>query len=292
MGGKNAVSAGADIAIDGAGSVFTTGLFAGKIDFDPGDPSHFLVSPRPSSIFNHEVFVSKLDNSGNFVWAKKMGGDSWDVPFSIALDGQGNVYTTGFFSGSADFDPGKGSDKYILTADGEEEDIFISKLDNAGSFVWARRIGDSEFDVGSAIAVDVNNNVIITGTVFSDPVDFDPNEGVYELSSPSGDFILKLSQPAPMELVSPDIVNAFASDINIFPNPTHERVSITFSLEKESNFEILLSDMTGKMIQHQHGNAHRGNNTLELTLANIPEGMYQVLFVTDVMRQGKILVVK
>lgn len=51
-------------------------------------------------------YVSKLNSSGDFVWAKSMGGVSFDRGNSIVVDAGGNVYTTGKFrSGSIDFDP-------------------------------------------------------------------------------------------------------------------------------------------------------------------------------------------
>jgi len=73
-----------------------------------------------------------------FAWAKKLGGSTNDQSYSIALDGSGDVYTTGFFSGTADFDPGPGT--YTLTSVGGNADIFISKLDALGNFVWAKQM--------------------------------------------------------------------------------------------------------------------------------------------------------
>jgi hypothetical protein len=54
----------------------------------------------------HDVFVSKLDSSGNFMWAQRLGCSSLDEAFSIAVDALGRVYTTGYFVGTVDFDPG------------------------------------------------------------------------------------------------------------------------------------------------------------------------------------------
>ena len=58
-------------------------------------------------------------------WAKRMGGTSGDYGLSIALDASGNVYTTGFFVGTVDFDPGAGT--FNLTSAGDA-DIFIVKI--------------------------------------------------------------------------------------------------------------------------------------------------------------------
>ena len=60
-----------------------------------------------------------------------------DEGWGIATDSMGNVYTTGSFDGSFDFDPGVGT--YNLTAD--SEDVFVLKLGRDGSFLWARNMG-------------------------------------------------------------------------------------------------------------------------------------------------------
>ena len=54
--------------------------------------------------------MSKLDSGGNFVWARQLSNSTgYDQGFGVAVDGQGNVYTTGAFVGTADFDPGAGT---------------------------------------------------------------------------------------------------------------------------------------------------------------------------------------
>ncbi|MCF8294807.1 MAG: choice-of-anchor D domain-containing protein [Bacteroidales bacterium] len=178
---------GYSIAIDASGNVYTTGIFQGTADFDPGSGSYNL-----SSNGSDEIFISKLDASGNFVWAKNMGGSDFDYGYSIAIDASGNVYTTGIFEGTADFDPGSGL--YSLSSNGDA-DIFISKLDASGNFVWAKNMGGSSSDYGNSIALDASGNVYTTG-FFYGTVDFDPDIGSYSLSSNgSADiFILKLSQ--------------------------------------------------------------------------------------------------
>ena len=134
MGGGN-FDVGSGVALDGSGNVYTTGFFRGTADFDPGAGVFDLTS---TSAGFEDIFVSKLDSNGNFVWAKKMGGTGGDGAHSVAVDGSGNVYTTGFFSGTADFDPGPGT--FNLTSAGFNA-IFVSKLDSNGNFVWAKQMG-------------------------------------------------------------------------------------------------------------------------------------------------------
>jgi len=180
------------IALDSAGSgdVYTTGAFAGTTDFDPGAGVFNL-----TSLGSIDIFISKLDSSGNFIWAKAMGGTAIDEGFSIAFapTGNGDVYTTGRFLGTADFDPGAGT--FNLTSAGYE-DIFISKLDSSGNFVWAGAIGSATGnDEGMSIALDPagSGDVYTTGW-FSGTADFDPGAGIFNLTSTPGSdiFISKL----------------------------------------------------------------------------------------------------
>jgi hypothetical protein len=179
------------IALDASNNVYTTGYFdSGPTDFDPGAGVYTLTAQGG----NEDIFISKLDANGNFVWAKQMGGAVNDYAYSLGLDPGGNVYTTGNFAGTSDFDPGVGV--YNLTSAGYR-DIYVSKLDASGNFAWARRMGGLYDDAAEAITVDANNNVYMTGT-YSAVVDFDPGPGVFNLVSLSQTmlFVEKLCQMA------------------------------------------------------------------------------------------------
>ena len=114
------------------------------------------------------TFITKSDASGNLIWAKNLGGSNAST--SIAVDVLRNVYITGSFRGTADFDPGPGT--YNLTSAGDE-DIFVTKLDASGNFVWAKKMGGASDDDGNSIAVDASGNVYTTG-YFQGTADFDP----------------------------------------------------------------------------------------------------------------------
>lgn len=173
LGGGNSEVASA-INVDNNGSIYTAGGFVGTADFDPGPGIYNLVSTGYD-----KIFVCKLDSAGNFTWAKQMGGMYGEFVWDMAIDDNHNVYTTGRFQGTADFDPGSGT--YNLTCAGNW-DIFISKLDSSGNFAWAKQIGSTDFDCGYSLAFDMSNNVFITGC-FMATTDFDPGSGVYNLTS-------------------------------------------------------------------------------------------------------------
>lgn len=173
------------IVVDDAGNVYITGQFSTLGDFDPGPGTFNLVSAG-----FQDAFVCKLDASGDFLWAKAMGGSVEDEGNSIALDESGNVYTAGFFANVADFDPGAGT--FNLTSGGLT-DGYVSKLDGSGNFVWAASMGGGSTDRANAIALDRFGNAFNTGR-FVGTVDFDPGPSIFNLSSTGGSdlFVQKL----------------------------------------------------------------------------------------------------
>jgi hypothetical protein len=127
----------------------------------------------------NDIFISKLNSSGNFVWAKRLGGTRNDIGYAVTVDAAENVFTTGSFSATADFDPG--TSNFNMTVAGSN-DIFISKLDASGNFVWARRMGGTGSETGFGIQLDYAGNVYTTGD-FHNTADFDPGAGTANLVS-------------------------------------------------------------------------------------------------------------
>jgi riboflavin synthase len=173
------------LSVDDSGNVYTTGSYALTCDFNPG-----VGIANRTAVGGGDIYVHKLDNSGNFKWVKSIGGISTDTGADIKTDSLGNVYVTGYFNGTADFDPGIGV--LNLTSNGLE-DAFIIKLDFLGNLIWAKLFGGTQDDGGVALAFDTELNVYITG-YFNGTTDFDPGVGVMNITS-SGDrdiFVQKL----------------------------------------------------------------------------------------------------
>lgn len=131
----------------------------------------------------------------NFVWAKSMGAGTADIGFSVKADASGNVYTTGFFTGSVDFDPGPGV--FQLSSSGSQ-DIFITKFNAAGNFLWARQIGGNSIGcsaVAYSLVLNTTGEFYLTGN-FEGIIDFDPGVNQFNMQSLSGNwreiFVCKL----------------------------------------------------------------------------------------------------
>jgi len=165
------------ITIDHDGDVYITGSYQATADFDPSANNESLTAEGQG-----DVFVAKYDTDGNYAWVKSMGGVSEDIGFGIGVDDAKNVYTTGHFYQTADFDPG--TNTVNLVSEGTV-DAFISKLDSNGDFVWVKQLGGTSDDYAADISVDENNEVVAIGT-FWNATAFDPTGANQQFTSNGG----------------------------------------------------------------------------------------------------------
>lgn len=224
--GGNGIDIARAISIDASGNVLTTGDFRALADFDPGT-GNFPLTP----IGLQDAFISKLDASGNFIWAKQLGGTEIVIGNSITTDAQGKVFSTGYFQGTADFDPGSGMYNFTSLGIG---DAFISCLDASGEFVWAVQLGGMDISEGKSIYADANGKIYSTG-YFGETIDFDPSSDTFNLTSAGADdaFVYKISQE-PLGL--DEHIN---NDFLMIPNPTSGQIAIYLkNISETINLEI------------------------------------------------------
>jgi hypothetical protein len=180
--------------VDAEGNSYTTGYFTDTADFDIGNTEYNLTSNGL-----YDVFVQKTNTVGNLEWAVNIGGNMFDYGTGITADAQGNVYVTGYFDETVDFDPGAG--EWLLTSQGGG-DVFILKLNSNGEFVWAKSIGGIDYEESTAIGVDSTGNVYLLGYLYA-TVDFDPGLGEVLMSSSglSDTFLLRLNNTGDFDYV-------------------------------------------------------------------------------------------
>lgn len=115
-------------------------------------------------------------------WVTNFGSNSGSAITSASrVDAQNNVYVTGPFFGTVDFDPSPTNTKN-LTAVGNA-DAFVAKYNTNGELIWAVGFGGDDVDQGNGIAVDDNGNVSVVGQFYSFAMDADPGAGVFMLNN-------------------------------------------------------------------------------------------------------------
>ncbi len=142
---------GYSITIDFSGNSYVTGYFYSTASFG---------TTTLTSSGDCDIFVAKLDSSGNWLGANQAGGTGEDYGFSIAIDSSGNSYVTGYFQGIAYFGT------TTLTSSGGD-DIFVATLNNGGNWQWAQKAGGTSPDYGYGIAIDSSGNSYVTGYFYS-----------------------------------------------------------------------------------------------------------------------------
>jgi hypothetical protein len=142
------------LACDTSGNSYVCGWFTStNIDFGTGP----LTNAAPGT---NNLFVAKFASSGASLWARSFGGVSGDQATRLSVDSSGNCYVTGLF-GSTNINFGG----IILTNAGAAGtwDVFLVKLSPNGVVVWAKSAGGTDYDLGSATAVDTSGNVYLVG---------------------------------------------------------------------------------------------------------------------------------
>ncbi|MCK9310046.1 MAG: hypothetical protein M0P99_07215, partial [Candidatus Cloacimonetes bacterium] len=147
--GGTAYDIGHAITSDAAGNTYVSGSFLGTASFGSTNLS--------SSSGSRDIFVAKLDSNGNWLWAKRAGGTGFDYGQAITSDAAGNTYVSGYFEGTASF----GSTN--LTSSGYV-DIFVTKIDANGNWLWAKRAGGTDWDEGFAITSDAAGSTYLSGS--------------------------------------------------------------------------------------------------------------------------------
>ncbi|WP_090373258.1 SBBP repeat-containing protein [Dyadobacter sp. SG02] len=166
-------------------NVYITGDFIGTIDLNPG-----TATANVTSAGGWDAFVVKLDRFGNYIWGKKFGSTSTDTGHGIFVDPSGNVFTTGYITGTVDMNPGAAVNN--LATNAGSPDGYILKLDTNGNYVWAQRMGGPGTEYSFNVKTDPTGNVIVTGFInVGGPATF----GGLSVTSAGGNdaFVAKLS---------------------------------------------------------------------------------------------------
>jgi hypothetical protein len=137
LGGQGDTS-GFSVATDGLGNVFIC-----------GETQESLDGMHAGGLF--DAFVSKFDGAGNHAWTRQLGSSRTDSAQGVAVDPRGSVYVTGITRGS------------LATPTPGEFDGFLWKLNSDGSSAWIRQLGTPRTETATAVAIDGQGHVYVTG---------------------------------------------------------------------------------------------------------------------------------
>ena len=144
---------GGGIDTDSAGNVYVNGTFR----------SMTIGSTVLTSVGLDDLFVMKLDSTGNSLWVSKVGGSGNEyiqpTGNNLAVDAAGNSYVVG--------EAGVGPvtvNGTTLTGSGAA-DLLIAKFDSSGAAIWGARAGSTLTDQMDGVVVDAQGNAYITGLV-------------------------------------------------------------------------------------------------------------------------------
>jgi hypothetical protein len=148
------------VATDSADNLLLAGGFAGTANFGGGDFTSTSSGFPPKS----DIFIAKLDSSGNHLWSKSFGDTSDQYASDVAVDSSDNVLIAGSFASTINLGG-------VPLTSADAKDIFVTKLDPSGKHIWSKRFGGIGDQKAGHIAVDASGAILVTGT-FDGTVDF------------------------------------------------------------------------------------------------------------------------
>jgi uncharacterized repeat protein (TIGR01451 family) len=192
--GGTGLQSGRAISCDASGDVLVGGSYDGTFDADPG------VGVNSVAVLGYlDVFIIRLNSSGNFIWVKAVGGGGTAAVFDLETDAAGHIYAAGSFNSSNDFDPGPGVFTMAPIPANGNSDCFVLKLTASGNFIRAFQFGGNGQDEIWSID-ELNGKIALTG-YFHSLADLDPSASVFFVGSAgSADVFVMLADSTGMFL--------------------------------------------------------------------------------------------
>jgi hypothetical protein len=239
-----------------SGNMYVSGSFGSGFDFDPGPATYNI-----PYIGWTDIFIGKLDNSGNILWGYSLGGSEYDSPLSVTMDAQENIYIAGRFRTTVDFDAGPGT-KIFTTIGPGADDGFVIRIGSDGVLHWAAHIkGNMVYAIGCTL--DNAGNIYVGGSYFF-PADFDPGPGTYTLiASASDGYLMKLTQPIGVGIAK----HLNDPEFTLYPVPFAGELNLSYSRE---GTVIELMDITGEIITSELGTGDK----VRIVTESLPPGIY------------------
>lgn len=180
------------LEVDAQGNIFCVGTYNGMTDFDPGSGNYILNSPNDG----WSMFSLKMDSQGNILWLLNLEPSIAGAARHTVLDEFGNLYSTGLFAGTADFDPGPNQRLLTSASNGSSLSGYLQKFDPQGNLVWAYPFENQPRGFMEIIYLKIDQNgLLYMGGHINGEVDIDPgpNVEIVGFADTTGNYIGKFS---------------------------------------------------------------------------------------------------
>jgi len=211
---------GSVITVDSNNDIYFTGAFSSSMVFG---------ATTVTASGNQDTFIVKYLSDGTLQFAKDLGGSgASSFPYQIRNDKNNNVYITGYFSGTIDFNPDPTATAPVSYHG--QQDFFLAKYDSNGNYQWAFSAGSPACSSTSGVelSIDNNNDILLAGG-FCQTVDFDPStcatDNVTAQNFQSDTYLVKYVQSASLtgeitgltmpEQISPAVIDQVNHTITI-----------------------------------------------------------------------------
>ena len=251
------------MAIDATGAIYTTGVLQGFMDFDSSAATLYL-----NHTYQLVPYVSKMDSSGNIIWAKKIFSTDYNVELkSIKLDQAGTIFTLGTFKNTVNYTTLSGAGTATVSG-AYSQNIFLTALNSNGILASFNHFGGTTSISPNDFVIN-NSNAYISGN-FNQTVDFDMSNAVQNRTSNGlqDNFVAKYSN---LVLSSNNFENKTLK-LSLFPNPCSNLLNITVSALIESA-SIKIISIAGQTVLEK--NNQNGTDFI-LDVTHLTKGVYLV----------------
>lgn len=162
------------VAVDFNDEIIVSGIYSDSVNLDPGTGTHVFYSKG-----RDDVYIQKLSSLGNLIWAKTIGGKQADQVHGITVDANGDIFVSGLFSDTLDFDPSNSVVNRVALSKSSWAN-FLLKLNLKGDFKWVAVTQD--YTPIQQVVIDSRRNIVVVGR-FNDSCDFNPASGSHFLKA-------------------------------------------------------------------------------------------------------------
>jgi len=207
----------------------------------------------------YDAWALKLDAAGNLQWQHAMGGSGAENGnFIIQTTDGGYMMAVGSTSNNGDVSGAHGS-----------LDAWLVKLNSAGAIVWQKPMGGGGYEDSKCVTQTATGDFIFLGINSGNGGDVTGWHG----PGFNGDiWVVNFSVPLNVGINDPEGNVSFCS---VFPSPSGDAASLSYTLENPSKATLCILDLQGKvMVSEDLGLQAKGDHLKQLDLRTLAQGMY------------------